>query len=498
MATAERPRLAPELLRELKSVVGPALVSDSPAVCRTYSYSAFWGPTWLTVPQVVVVASTAEQVSAILKIANRYEVPVTPKGPVGQGGFGGPMKGGILLDLSPMSEIAIDKRNLKVIAGAGTSFFKLAQELFKVGLMLPTSEYGPGPTVASSAIFPVNAFGKTRYGRNIDLVEGFEVVLPEGEIIRVGSMAYAESDFGPYFRYITGPDLVGLFTQSNGAFGIVTKVAYGCLRAPEHWGLHAYYWPFDAVETFRDVAQECTALEIFDIHLSDRWRFSGLEKAGLIPPLPDDCYFVGYLTLNGASAEELAAKEGVVHELCRAHGGTYLPGAADHFYSEWPTVFSPSCDPMLVKLLELAYENTGATGHMICDSLNYPTSWLPQVYTKLMECAQEHGLWGDPHTVVYDGFPMKGQTICSQTWLFVDFHDQGQMERINGYRRDFRAWFGARGGTHQSGVPPYPEYSWSNQAGAHKLLQGIKKLLDPKDILSPGTFEQRAWERWER
>ena len=47
-------------------------------------------------------------------------------------------------------------------------------------------------------------------------------------------------------------------------------------------------------------------------------------------------------------------------------------------------------------------------------------------------------------------------------------------------------------------MPPYPEYSWSNQAGAHKLLQSIKKLLDPKDILSPGTFEQRAWERWER
>ncbi|MCZ7665111.1 MAG: FAD-binding oxidoreductase [Thermoleophilia bacterium] len=484
-----------ELGAKLESIVGPGRVSTSRAVCRAYSYSAFWGRTWLTVPDLVVVAATAEEVSQVLRVANEAGVPATPKGPVGQGGFGGPMKGGILLDLTPMDEITVDRKNMKVIAGAGGSFFRLAQELFKHRLMLPTSEYGPGPTVASSAIFPVNAFGKTRYGRNIDLVEGFEVVLPDGQIVRVGSMAYADSDFGPYYRYITGPDLVGLFTQSNGAFGIVTKVAYSCLRLPKCWAFHAYYWPLAQAETFAAVMTEATAMEIFDIHISDRWRFVGLEKAGLIPPLPNDCNFVAYLTVNAESPAELAAKEDVIHEMCRSRGGTYLPGAADHFYAEWPTVFAVVSQPMLVKLFNLTREASGATGMMICDSLNYPTSWFPQVYDKLMKTARKYGLWGEPNMIVYDGFPMKSLTICSQTWLFIDFYDRDWMRRVEAYRAEFREWFGARGGTHQSGVPPYPEYSWGNQPGAHDLLRRIKGLLDPNDILSPGTFEKRDWSR---
>ena len=175
--------------------------------------------------------TTTQHVSEIVKLANRYKVPVTPKGVAGMTGHGGPLHGGILLDFIHMDKILlIDDKNMKAVTEPGCSFFKLAQELFKKEMILPTAEYGPGPNVAASAITPVNGFGKTRYGRNIDLVEGFEVVLPTGEIVQIGSMAYAETDFGPFFRYITGPDLIGLFTQSNGAYGIVTKIAYRCLK----------------------------------------------------------------------------------------------------------------------------------------------------------------------------------------------------------------------------------------------------------------------------
>mgnify|MGYP002392834427 FL=1 len=93
--------------------------------------------------------------------------------------------------------LLVDALNMKAVAEAGCSFFKLSQELFKTGLMLPTAPYGAGPNVAASAITPGNAFGETRYGASINLVEGLEVVLPSGEITRVGSMAYADTDFGP-------------------------------------------------------------------------------------------------------------------------------------------------------------------------------------------------------------------------------------------------------------------------------------------------------------
>ena len=213
------------LIKELEVIVGPKMVSTTPTVCESYAYSFSLSIDWVTRPEIVVMPTTTRHVSEIVKLANRYKVPVTPKGAVGMTGHGGPLHGGILLDFIHMDKILlIDDKNMKAVTEPGCSFFKLAQELFKNEMILPTAEYGPGPNVAASAITPVNGFGKTRYGRNIDLVEGFEVVLPTGEIVHIGSMAYAETDFGPFFRYITGPDLIGLFTQSNGAYGIVSAI----------------------------------------------------------------------------------------------------------------------------------------------------------------------------------------------------------------------------------------------------------------------------------
>src|SRR4030042_5790755 len=94
---------------------------------------------------IVVLAETGEQVSEIIKVANKYRVPVTPKGAMGGGGLGGTFRGGILLDLSLMEKIiSIDIESLKAVVESGCSFYKLSQELFKKGLMLPTAAYCNG------------------------------------------------------------------------------------------------------------------------------------------------------------------------------------------------------------------------------------------------------------------------------------------------------------------------------------------------------------------
>ena len=477
-----------EIVKALEKIVGSDRISTSEAVCLTYSYSPFLGKEWVRKPDIVVLAETAEQVSGILQVANRYKTPVTPKGAVGWTGHGGPMQGGIQLDLTFMDKIiSIDTENMKAVAEAGCSFFKLSQELFKQGMMLPTAEYGPGPSVAASALTPVNAFGKTRYGRNIDLVEGFEVVLPDGEIIRVGSMAYADRPFGPFYRYITGPDLVGLFTQSNGAFGIVTKVAYRCLYLPEHWAFPAYYWPLEKIEEVTRVLMKATALEIFDVHINDKWKYTlfGMDEKE-VSFLPEDCYFTVLFSINAGTDQELLSQEQAVEELCRAHEGTFLPGIAETFFTEWPTFFTPICRPR--PALPPGVVMPGNYMY-IYDSLNYPLSAFPEVYGKLMDLGKKYEIWGYPRRTVFDGFPMKSQVMCSQTWAFINSRDPHWVERIYQCRDEFRTWFGEKGGTFQTQFPPLvPSYVWTNQSGAFHLLKSIKKLLDPNDILSPGTF----------
>jgi glycolate oxidase len=472
------------IVNALEKIVGPDRVSTSEAVCLSYSFNCFYGKDIVRKPDIIVMAETPEQVSEILKAANQYKVPVTPKGAVGGAGTGGPLKGGILLDLALMDRIIlIDTTNMKAVTEAGCSFFKLSQELFRNGLMLPTAVYGTGPSVAASAITPVNGFGETRYGPNINLVEGFEVVLPSGDIIGVGSMAYADSDFGPYYRYITGPDLVGLFTKSNGAFGIVTKVAYRCLRRPRHWAFHSYYWPSDKIEDVTKTLMEATAVEIFSAHVNDRWRLPVTETV-----LPDDCYFVLEFMVNAENEQELNGKEQAIRDICKTHGGTYLPDFVEEVLTQWPTYFflmgsERSSRSTLPISVPRGYS-------YIPDELVFPSSRLPEVYNKIVELCKKYGLWGSPPPTSFDGFIMNPQVISSQNVIVLDDSDPDVVERFHKFQAEFREWFGERGGMYQYRLPPaVPDNVWTNQLGAFNLLKSIKTLLDPNNILSPGTFE---------
>ncbi len=475
-----------EIVRALEKIVGPKRVSTSEAVRLTYQFNFVLGYDWNMKPDIVVLAETTEEVSQILKEANRHRVPVTPKGAVGGGGLCGPLRGGILLDLTLMDKITlIDKENMKAVAEAGCSFFKLSQEVFKKGMILPTAEYGPGVNVAASALSPSNGFGKTRYGPNIELVEGFEVVLPSGEVAQIGSMAYAHTDFGPFYKYITGPDLTGLFTKSNGAFGVVTKVAYRCVRRPEHWAFHAYHWPLDRIEDVTKALMASTAAEMFDVHLNDKWRWI-VEPSWL--QFPPEAYFMLFFAVNAENELELKGKEQTVSDICQSYGGTYMPKMAEDFHTVWPAAF---CGMSRIMEHPVSY-----TYFRMLDELIYPASKLPEVYLKIMELAKKYKIWGMEHLplpIVFDGFPMSPQVMSTQSWVFVDNNDPYWEGQFHKCLDEFREWFGARGGVYQMKLPPlHPDFCWTNQLSDFNLLRSIKKCLDPNDILSPGSFELRG------
>lgn len=482
----------------VQQIVGPDYVSASPDVIRSYAYNCFLGNAQSRFADMIIMPRNTQEVSEVIKAANKYKVHITPKGHAGGTGHGGPLKGGALLDLSLMDKvISIDPVNYKAVAECGCSFFKLSQEIFKKGMMLPTTEYTCGPNVAASAITPVNAFGKTRYGRNCDLVEGFEVVLPNGEICAVGSLAYENTYFGPFYRYIHGPDLVGLFVMSNGAFGIVTKVAYACQKRPDHWGSSSYYWREEEIGLVTEAMLEATSLELFDIHLNDRWKFdfmSSITKDKTAKRLPDDAYFTLLITLNAFSEEELAAKEHIVEDLMKKYKGVKMGSeAGDAFFSTWPTIHAFNTHPLTNEMFTCLYELNKTNYMFIYDSLNYPTSKFPEVYAKIKEACMRHNLWGLPRPSIFDCFPMKNEVICSQTWSLVNTRDKQQFDAMYACRDEFREWFGAMGGTHQQHLPPIiPNYGWTNQMSSYELCGIIKKALDPNDILSPGTFNMEV------
>lgn len=468
-----------KLISRLKEIVGPGRVSTSEAVCQAYvAVSGVPQPQNLK-PDIVVLAETTEQVSEIVKAANYFMVPVTPRGAIGA-----PVKGGILLDLSLMDKIlTVDSVNMKAVAEAGCSFFKLNQELFKHGLMLPSAFYGPGPCVASSVILPAQGIGGARYGANITLVEGFEVVLPSGEIVKVGSMAYFEKDFGPSYRYVWGPDLVGLFTKSNGAFGIVTKVAYRCVRRPKHWAFYSAYWPFENLENSSKVVLEGVASEIFEVHWVDRWWLSRSH-----PGLPEECQWVVTFAVNANNERELEGKVQFVKELCDSYEGKYFPSLAEDLYTRWPTkLWDLGFIPMqgALKTKRMRAQITGMLSGI------HPISRLPEFVAKVSELFKQHQLWSAERGPGFDGFPLNSMVMNNIVVYLIDPRDRDMAKRVVECRAEFEEWFAKKGGVYQGREMRggLTEPTWMNQMEACKLLRIIKAALDPNNVLSPETFE---------
>ncbi|MBA4418144.1 MAG: hypothetical protein C0392_09580 [Syntrophus sp. (in: bacteria)] len=177
-------------------------------------------------PHVVVLPENTQQVSAVMRLAYKYDVPVTPQG--GRTGLSGgalPVHGGVLLSLLRMNAIIeVDEKNMQVTLEPGVISSDLQQELKKHHLFFPpdpssTVESTIGGNVAENA-------GYTRavkYGVTRDYVLALEAVLPDGEIISLGRNTV---------KNVAGYDMVSLLVGSEGTLAIITKICFKLLPLP--------------------------------------------------------------------------------------------------------------------------------------------------------------------------------------------------------------------------------------------------------------------------
>src|SRR5207244_11158991 len=138
-----------------------------------------------------------------LKVASEDKIPIVAKGGVGMG-ISSPLKGGILLDMLGMDKILEVNPTLQyVIAEGGASVYAIHHALRQHGLMLPN--FGTyGPAVVNGAMVNKGGigYGMTRYGWIADMVLGLEVILANGETVRLGALANLGTTFGPFQKWI--------------------------------------------------------------------------------------------------------------------------------------------------------------------------------------------------------------------------------------------------------------------------------------------------------
>lgn len=208
----------------LRNICGDAHVLTGKAERICYSYDATQRQ---FLPEAVVHPGSAEEISRIMKLANRRRIPVFPRG-AGSGFTGGslPTEGGIVLGLTRLDRILdIDEENLVAMVEPGVVTADFQKAVEAVGLFYPPDPASLhfstlGGNVAECAGGP----RCVKYGVTKDYVLGLEVVTPTGDIIHTG---------GCTMKGVVGYDLTKLMCGSEGTLAVITKITLKLLPLPE-------------------------------------------------------------------------------------------------------------------------------------------------------------------------------------------------------------------------------------------------------------------------
>lgn len=210
------------MCKSLAEIVGGSHVSDRSE--ELYVYSRDLGTSEPHMPQYVVAPRTTEEVQQIVKLANREKTPLVPLGGgLTLAGLVMPLRGGIVLDMKRMDSILeVNERARYALVEAGVSQGKLVAYLDKHHPSLVHSEPGAPAQATVAGNVAIHGQGDLAqpYGFNSDMVNGLEVVLPTGEVCRIGSCALGTE----WFTQHPLPDL-GLFLGWCGTTGVITKVS---------------------------------------------------------------------------------------------------------------------------------------------------------------------------------------------------------------------------------------------------------------------------------
>lgn len=304
------PETRARLIQGCARIVGPDGVVSSPEELRVYDCDAltfFRG----SPPEVVVLPASTQQVAELSRLCYELGIPFLPRG-AGTGLSGGatPEAGGLMVVLTRMTRILdLDLANRMATVEAGCVNLALTRAVERHGLF-----YAPDP--ASQAACTIggnvaeNAGGPhcLKYGVTTNHVLGATVVLPGGEVVRLGGKV----------SEVPGYDLLGVFTGAEGTLGICTEVTVRLTPQPE--AVKTVLAVFRGVEEASSAVSGVIARGIIPVamELLDRETVKAVEahaKAGY----PLDAGAVLLIELDGPRAEIETEAVGV-EAVCRAQG----------------------------------------------------------------------------------------------------------------------------------------------------------------------------------
>jgi len=454
---------------QLAEIVGPEFVSDAPE--EKYIYAMDPGTMPPCEPDYVVMPGSTEEVQKILQAANEHRVPVVPLGAgLVLSGLSRALKGGIVLDMKRMNRVVeVNQMSRYALVEAGTSQGMLQAYLKKhcPDLKHSAPDAPPAATIAGNVSIHGSGHMSHAGGFHSDMLNGLEVVLPTGEVVRIGSCAM--SSF--WNARAPLPDLAGLFLGWAGTTGVITKLAIKLYPA----------YPLNDVGVF--VCEDASLVP--DI----LYRITGTQVAedvtAWMSPKPD--WAAGFLHCNvnyGARTKtELTWKRNLIRS------------SVAHYIDEKTGGFLPVPGPMKQRFLEVparqlsVFADVRKGGGFEYVGAIMPVELFPDAYALGLDVAERVG-------VSYSmGCRVVGVNHSMMFFYAYAFNraDPDDVDRAQRALEETNQRVVALGGVPWKAEAPAQQEIIDRMDPAMFAMMGrIRSVLDPNGIMNPGNWEKKG------
>ncbi|MGV9171843.1 MAG: FAD-binding oxidoreductase [Promethearchaeia archaeon] len=450
-----------EILEKLASIVGGDYVSNRKE--ELFSYSRDPGASLPRDVDIVVLPYNTEEIQDILKLANQEKIPVIPMGAgLTLSGLTIPINGGIVLDLKRLNKIIkIDESSRYALIEPGVSAGQLLAYLNQnfPELQPPIPDAPPSVTIAGNALIHGSGYLSHKYGNHGEMINGLEVVLPNGQICKLGSCAISDSWFtrGPI------PDMIGLFISSFGTMGVVTKLAIRLYPKPK----------------MREIAFALMKDESHIPNLINKITYTDLAEDILIGKqdkpqwMKGYCFFMTYIT--GDKKKVIGGKIKKLKRIYRKNGARYMkaPDRLRDIFLEKPQFAARAAD----------FRKGGGFEYV---GSFVPIEKIPGAIRKASQISEDHNI---VPTLVCRIIGKAHNVMFAATYAFN--------------RADPEDMKNARSALHETnkmvldlgGIPWKTELAGQKEvikhmdSGYKQLFHMIRKSIDPNRIMNPGNWE---------
>ncbi|MFV1951127.1 MAG: FAD-binding oxidoreductase [Nitrospinota bacterium] len=417
-------------------------------------------------PDVVIRPKTAEEISRIIKVANRERIPVVPRG-AGTGFVGGSLavEGGISLVLTRMNRIVeIDTKNFIAMVEPGVVTYRLQEEVGRLGLFYP-----PDPaslkisTLGGNAAMCSGGPRGVKYGVTKDYVLGLEVVLPTGEILNTGVRT---------MKGVVGYDLTKLIIGSEGTLGVITRITLKLIPLPE--SIRTLLAVFPQIDNASATVIDIIGCRIIPstLEFMDQTTVRCVEDF-LKMGLPTEAEALLLIEVDG---DKVVADRDIdrVAAICHKGGASEIRIAGDEKDKEYLWTARRAISPALGRLNKIK----------INEDITVPRSKVPDIIRKVRDIGKRYNL-----TIANFGHAGDGNIHVN---IMISKDDSDEMERAEKVVKEiFRATLelgGTLSGEHGVGITKRPFIGEEIEPAGIEVMRRIKGVLDPNNIMNPGKI----------